>query len=231
MTDDRDARIQGENRIDRQDQGADGKAVPVKAASGPRLRWRVVDIAVASLIGVACALIYQLAALVTSVPWSVINGLLPGLAGLLNGLWLFAGPLAIVIVRKPGAALYGELVAAILESLMGNQWVPAKTLGIGLVQGALAEVVFLALRYRKWNLATTCLSGAASALGCWAFSFFTHLQAINLVGPYGITYLVTTVLSGVLFAGVMVWYLYRAIARTGALERFESGRDINRRRG
>ena len=30
--------------------------------------------------------------------------------------------------------------------------------------------------------------------------------------------------SGVVIAGVVVWYLSRALAATGALERFESGR-------
>ena len=37
-------------------------------------------------------------------------------------------------------------------------------------------------------------------------------------------YLVGSIISGVVIAGVVVWYLSRALAVTGALERFESGR-------
>ena len=32
--------------------------------------------------------------------------------------------------------------------------------------------------------------------------------------------------SGLLIAGILMWYLYRAIARTGALDKFASGREV-----
>ena len=84
------------------------------------LRWRVVDITVASVIGVVSALIYWLIAIGWSIPSHLLNGMLPGLNGLLNGLFLFAAPLGAVVVRKPGAAIYAELVAGVLEALLGN---------------------------------------------------------------------------------------------------------------
>ena len=112
----------------------------------PSKRWRVVDIAVASVIGVASAVIYWVVAMVTTIPWSFLDGVVPGLGGILNGLYLFAGPLASVIVRKPGAAVYAELVAAILESLLGSLWVPVETILIGLLQGFMAELVFMLMR-------------------------------------------------------------------------------------
>ncbi|WP_300765725.1 ECF transporter S component [uncultured Bifidobacterium sp.] len=195
-------------------------------ASGPRLKWRVVDIAVASVIGVASALIYWGVAIVTYAPWSALEAIVPGLAGVFNGLWLFAGPLAAVIVRKPGAAVYAELVAAVLEALMGNVWGGVETVLIGLLQGVLAEVVFLAFSYRRWSLPVVTLSGTLSGIGCWAYSFFTHLQAISATGSYGIVYLITTTLSGAVVAGVLMWYLYVAIGKTGALDAFASGREI-----
>ncbi|BDR52804.1 ABC transporter permease [Bombiscardovia nodaiensis] len=197
---------------------------PQTAQVKHRFRWRVADIAVASVIGVASALIYWLVAMLTAAPWPILEGIVPGLGGLFNGLWLFAGPLALIIVRKPGAGVYAEVVAAVLEALWGSQWVPVETFLIGLLQGAMAELAFLIFAYRKWNLGTTVLSGVLSAIGCWLYSFLTHLQAINIVGPYGIIYVITTAISGALIAGVLVWYLYLAIAKTGALDHFESGR-------
>ncbi|RSX56350.1 ECF transporter S component [Bifidobacterium samirii] len=194
-------------------------------ASKTSYRWRVVDIAVASVIGVASSLVYWLVATLTYTPWSVLDAAVPGLPGLFNGLWLFAGPLALVIVRKPGAGLYAEVVAAVLEALLGNIW-GIGTLYIALVQGAMAEVGFAVFAWRRWNLPVTILSGALSALGCWGYSFFTNMQAIDIAGSYGLVYVLTTVLSGIVFAGVIVWYLYVAIARTGALDKFASGREI-----
>ncbi|EFA23196.1 hypothetical protein BIFGAL_03313 [Bifidobacterium gallicum DSM 20093 = LMG 11596] len=101
----------------------------------PRLKWRVADIAVASVIGVASALIYWVVAIASSAPWGALEAVLPGMGGLINGLWLFAGPLAAIIVRKPGAAIYAEVIAGILEALLGNQWG-----GVGTVLIALDRV-------------------------------------------------------------------------------------------
>ncbi|MEE0654671.1 ECF transporter S component [uncultured Bifidobacterium sp.] len=194
----------------------------------PQLKWRVVDIAVASVVGVASALIYWGVAFFSAAPWGFLEAVVPGLAGVINGLWLFAGPLAAVIVRKPGAALYAEVVAGVLEALMGNAWGGVETFMIAFVQGLGAEIAFAVFLYRKWNLATVTLSGALSGVGCWAYSFLTNLQAIDVGKTYGVVYLLATVVSGALIAGVAMWYLYIAIAKTGALDNFESGRQIRR---
>ncbi len=151
----------------------------------PVLKWRVVDIAVASVIGVASALIYWAVAFFSAAPWSVLEAVVPGLAGVFNGLWLFAGPLAAVIVRKPGAALYAEVVAGVLEALMGNMWGGVETFLIAFVQGLCAEIAFAVFAYRKWNLPVMMFSGALSGLGCWAYSFFTHLQSRTVVRARG----------------------------------------------
>ncbi|MCH9275829.1 ECF transporter S component [Bifidobacterium amazonense] len=195
-------------------------------AATVNFKWRVVDIAVASVIGVASAFIYWIVALVINAPWAALDAIIPGLAGLLNGLWLFAAPLAAIIVRKPGAAIYAEVVAGVLEALMGNQWGGLSTFAIALVQGLFAELAFVFVAYKVWNLGITILSGALAGVGCWGYSFFSNLQAIDLTGPYGIMYLVSTALSGLVIAGVLMWYLYIAIAKTGALDKFASGREV-----
>lgn len=198
------------------------------AVSTPRsLRWRVVDIAVASVVGVVSAFIFWAAVFVYDFLFGPLEGALPGLSGLLNGLWLFAGPLALIIVRKPGAAIYAEIVASVLEALMGNEW-GAATLYIGFIQGLFAELAFLFFAYKVWNLAVTTLSGTLAGLGCWGYSFFTHLQAINWNGSYGLANLVTTLISGALLSGIAMWYLARGLGRTGALDQFASGREVHK---
>lgn len=157
-------------------------------------------------------------------PFSVLQTLLPGLGGLLNGLWLFAGPLSAIIVRKPGSALYCELLASILEALMGNIYGGASVIIPGFFEGLGAEIIFALFFYRVWNIWTVCLSSLLSGFFCWAESFLTDLQAISLSGPYGLSYLLFTLLSS-LITGIGTWYLYRAIAKTGALDRFKSGRE------
>ena len=197
-----------------------------EAVAKANYKWRVVDIVVAAIIAVASGVIFWGWDIVCSAPLALFEGVTPGFEGLLNGFWLFAGPLAAIIVRKPGAALYAEIVAGVLEALMGNMWGGVETFLIALVQGLFAEIAFAVFAYKKWNLGVTVLSGALSGVGCWGYSFFTHLQAIDLGGSYGVVYLITTVLSGALVAGVVMWYLYLGIARTGALDQFASGRAV-----
>jgi len=187
------------------------------------LRWRPVDIAVASVIGVASSIIFWAA---DFLPFDGLQALIPGLGGLLNGLWLFAGPLAAIIIRKPGAAFYTEFLAAFFETFMGDFWGGVKTLLPGIIQGLGAEIAFCLFFYCVWNIWTTLFSGALSGVFCWLYSFLTDLQAIKLTGPYGLAYLYFTILSGTIVAGLFVWIVYKKIAMTGALDRFESGRQI-----
>ncbi|MDO4913722.1 MAG: ECF transporter S component [Bifidobacteriaceae bacterium] len=188
-------------------------------------KWRVVDIAVASVIGVVSSIVYWVAAVGYSVPWTALESVLPGFGGFMNGLWLFAAPLAAVIVRKPGAALYAEMLAAILELTLGNLW-GVDTILIALVQGLFAEIVFAIMRYKVWNVTTVVLSGAVSGIGCWGYTFFTHLSGMEIMGAYGIMYLISTMISGAIVAGALMWYLYVAVAKTGALDAFASGRIV-----
>ena len=83
---------------------------PGGSPTSGRFRWRIVDIVVASVIAVACALIFLLWNVGYEGPASVLKPLLPGLQGLLAGPWLIAGVLGGLIIRKPGAALYLSLI-------------------------------------------------------------------------------------------------------------------------
>ena len=184
-------------------------------------KWRVVDIVVASIIAVASGVIFWAWDLVCAAPMGVLTAVTPGFEGLVNGFWLFAGPLAAIVVRKPGAALYAETLAAFLELTMGNQWGVGGSLIVGIMQGAFAELAFLLFAYRKWNLGTTLLSGAFAGIGCALYYWMTN----PAWGMLRVTwYLATSIVSGLVIAGVLMWAVQRALAATGVLDRFESGR-------
>jgi energy-coupling factor transport system permease protein len=68
-------------------------------------RWRVVDIVVASVIGVASGVIFWAWGLAWT-PLSALLSFTPGVEGILAGGWLFAGVLGGLVIQKPGAALY-----------------------------------------------------------------------------------------------------------------------------
>ena len=128
--------------------------------------WRVVDIVVAAIIAVASGVIFWGWDIVCAAPLAIFGAVTPGFEGLLNAFWLFAGPLAAIIVRKPGAALFAETLAAALELTMGNQWGVGGSLIVGIMQGIGAEIGFAIFAYKKWNMLTTAVSGALAGVGC-----------------------------------------------------------------
>ena len=199
--------------------------IPAQAtARKPRnLRWRVVDIVVASVIGVASGLIF-FAWNTAYVPLSApLTPLLPGLQALLGGGWLFAGVLGGLIIRKPGAALYTELLAAVVSTLIGNQWGPL-TLVSGLAQGLGAELVFAVFLYANYRAYVAVLAGAGAGLALAINDLV--LWYPGSAAAFATIYTVSAVVSGAVIAGLLSWLAMRGLARTGALGRFAAGREI-----
>ncbi len=184
-------------------------------------RWRVVDLVTATAIAAASGLVFWMWDFICTAPLTLFSAVTPGFEGILNAFWLFAGPLATIIIRKPGAALYAETVAAMLELLLGNQWGAGGSLVVGIMQGVGAELGFALLAYRVWNLASTMLSGALAGLGCGIYYWITNPGWGVLRAS---VYLATSVVSGALIAGGLSWVLYRMLMKTGALDHFASGR-------
>jgi len=197
------------------------------ARSTRRLRWRIVDIVVASVVGVASGLIFALWGIGYVGPKTLLEPLLPGLQGLLDGPWLFAGVLGALIIRKPGAALYVETLAAVVSALVGSQWGGFLTVEAGLVQGLGAEIVFLIFAYRVWNLPVAILAGAGAALTGGINNLLLWFAGSGT--EFTVIYLISTVVSGAVIAGLLSWLLARGLAATGALDRFASGRAVRDR--
>ncbi|MFV0319080.1 MAG: ECF transporter S component [Microbacterium sp.] len=191
-----------------------------------RFRWRVVDIVVASVIAVACAFVFYAWNIGYEVPSALLKPLLPGLQGLLAGPWLLAGVLGGLVIRKPGAALYTELVAATISALIGNQWGPL-TMVSGITQGLGAELVFLVFLYGVWRLPVAVLAGAGAGLACGITDRILWYAGADTL--FTVVYIAATTVSGAVIAGLGGWLLMRALAATGALSRFVAGRDVARR--
>ncbi|TQJ30182.1 ECF transporter S component [Microbacterium sp. SLBN-146] len=190
-------------------------------------RWRIVDIVVASVIGVASGLIFLLWNIGYLGPKTLLEPLAPGLQGLLDGPWLFAGVLGALIIRKPGAAIYTETLAAVVSALVGNTWGGFLTIEAGLVQGLGAEVIFLLFFYRRWSLPVAILAGAGAALFGGINNLILWFAGAD--ATFVVIYLASTILSGAVIAGALSWVLARGLAATGALDRFASGREARAR--
>ncbi|MFI7074518.1 ECF transporter S component [Micromonospora sediminicola] len=185
-------------------------------------RWRTVDIVVASVIAVAFGVVFWAWGLL----WSATDAafaFFPPAQALLYGVWLIPAVLASLIIRKPGAALYCETVAAIVSALLGSQWASIVILQ-GLMQGIGAELAFAAFHYRSFRLPVAVLAGALTGLGAAIFDFVYWNKAYELTS-YRIPYALITIVSATIVAGLGAHLLTRALANTGVLDRFPAGRD------
>lgn len=192
------------------------------ATTTARLQWRAVDIVVAAVLGVATGLIFWVWNSIGYAGYEALNTLTPGFGGLATGLWYLGGPLGMLVIRKPGAAIFVELLAAAVSAGLGNQW-GLPTLASGVAQGLGAEIVFALVAYRAFNAAITVLSGALAGAAAWLNELVVFGNAAKGT-TFNAIYLVANVLSGALLAGVVALILVRLLAATGALDRFAAGR-------
>jgi energy-coupling factor transport system substrate-specific component len=179
-------------------------------------RWRVVDIVVAAVLGVAAGLVFWLWSLAYQ-PLSVVLGFTPGLEGLTAGGWLFAGILGGLIIRRPGAAIFTSVVAGVVEALLGNAWGTGNII-FALVQGLGAEIGIALFAYASSRIYVAMIAGALSGV---ANVLITIPLYYSGVVPLVVTvYAVSAIVSGILLGGVVAWALARGLARAGALARF-----------
>lgn len=188
-----------------------------------RLHWRVVDIVVASILGVACGLIFLLWNTVGYAWFMAMDSLTPGLGGLATGIWLLGGVIGGLVIRKPGAAIFVEVLAASVSAALGSQW-GIETLYSGLAQGLGVEIVLAIFAYRNFKLPVAALSGIGAGIGAFILELFTSANLAKSL-EFNLIYLSCLMVSGALLAGVLGYYLVRALARTGALDRFAVGRE------
>lgn len=192
------------------------------SAARANFSWRNIDIIIAAVIGVAVGLIFVIWNIIGGAGYEAVNALTPGLGGVVAGMWFLGGPLGAYIIRKPGAAIFVEVIAATVSALIGNQW-GITTLYSGLAQGLGAELVFLILAYKSYNLATVVISGLMAGVGAWTYELFTGNLAKTF--EFNVIYLISTALSGAVLAGLLAYFLAKALATTGALDRFAIGRE------
>jgi energy-coupling factor transport system substrate-specific component len=180
--------------------------------------WRVVDIVVAAVIAVAFGVVFQ----AWNILWEATTFFAPPIRGAIYGVWMVPAVLVPLIVRRPGAALFGETVAATASMVFGAQW-GLLTVVYGLAQGAAAELIFAFGLYRVWSLPAALGAGAAAGLAGALLDlavFYAEWGA-----DWQLLYVALVVVSASAIAGLGSWLLVRALVATGVLRDFAVGRD------
>lgn len=156
--------------------------------------------------------------------YDIISPLLKtfGLSGLLEGVWQMGGIFFAYIIRKPGSAFLGAVIAAAVEGLI-SQWGFSALLS-GVCQGLPVELLFLATSYKVWNRFNCALAGTLSALGGYIITYFWYGY-----GAFGLNFnlinLGCSLVSGALLGGLLARHLANRLAASGVLNQFQISSD------
>jgi energy-coupling factor transport system substrate-specific component len=135
---------------------------------------------------------------------------------LIYGMWFIAATVAFLIIRKPWVALLAETAAASGEFIAGSEW-GLEVLFYGLIQGLLAELVFAAFRYKRFDVFTVSLAAAASTIGSLVLDFYKGY--IEQLAPWNLTLFIGARFVGaILIAGVFAYSLVKALEATGVTQ-------------
>lgn len=187
------------------------------APAMPDSEWRSRDIVVVAVIGVAFGLVFWAWGLLWNGPLAFLGALALPVLDLGYAVWLIPAVLAPLIVRKPGAALFAELVAAGLSALLGSLW-SVDTLLSGFVQGAGAELVFAFTLYRRWGFPVLAIAALAAAAAAWIHDWVLYYPDIDMTIQL-VRGLFMAISAVVIVAGGSV-ALHRALRQAGVLEGF-----------
>lgn len=188
-------------------------------ARRPLLAYRTVDLVLTVAIGVVFGVVF--------VGWGQVYNLItplqaafPPAVGLLTGVFFLPALLAALIVRRPGAALLAEVIAAFLSIGLGGQWGFGAILS-GMIQGAGVELAFALTAYRRFTLPVAILGSVLSGLFEWVFERFVYYAEWSWT--FAFAHLGFFLVSSVLLCGVLGWALVKLLVGTGALSAFPAG--------
>ena len=199
------------------------------AVGGP-LAWRSVDLVTTAILGVALGVAFWgWDLLLYPAVSALLNTAFPPLASLTLGVWVLPAVVGGLVVRRPGAALLCEIVAATVEALLGNQW-GLNVMISGALQALGVEIILAVFLWKGFRLGVAVLAGALSAileLCCWEWWVYQGEYTLSMK----LVALGCAVVSCSAISGLGGWGLVRAMAATGALNAFPAGREHLVRRG
>src|SRR5471030_1141214 len=193
-------------------------------ATRPLMGWRGVDLITAAMLAVAFGVMFWgFDTFIYPIVGTVTAGFPPA-GELILGVWLIPAVVGALVIRRPGAALFTELVAANVELFLGNKWGVAVLLS-GVLQGLGVELVLALFRHRRFGLVVAVLGGTLSAVFEIVFyEWYSYVAEYST--PWKAIYLACGMVSGAIIAGAGGWALVRGLARAGALNAFPPGQEV-----
>lgn len=171
--------------------------------------WQVKDIIFLTLLAIFFGLIYQGSSYLYYA--LAATPLKPYANDLLLGIWLMAGPLAGILLKRKGATFLGEFLAATVEMLLFSSW-GATNLITGALQGATSELGFATTGYRNFGKRGLFFGVIYLAVVTFVWDYFqSGYQAYPI--SMLLSLFVIRVLSISFFDGILIYQIAKLVTK------------------
>ncbi|WP_262177144.1 ECF transporter S component [Saccharococcus sp. Marseille-Q5394] len=174
--------------------------------------WKLKEVVLMSLFSVVFGIVYLLFLHVGNI-WAGFIG--PIAYEWIFGIWFIVSIICMYIIRKPGAAVISETIAAAIEVLLGNAVGPRLILA-GIIQGLGAEAAFAATRYRRFDIWVLMLAGVGASVFSFIYGYFLGGFTVFSTG-YVLLMLGIRIASGAVIAGIGGKAVVDGLLATGSL--------------
>lgn len=186
----------------------------MQTVSESKHTWSLRDVIFLAIIAIFFGVIYQL--------WSfayyaiAATPLKPYANDLTIGVWLMAGPLAGVLLKRIGATVIAEILAAAVEMMLFSSWGAANLIA-GFVQGIGNELGFAMTGYKNWSKLGLLLSSIMATIVTFGWDWFQSGYSAYHFGMIVTLFIIRFISIG-FFAGILVYWINQLVAKTNLLK-------------
>lgn len=181
-------------------------------------KWTVKDVIMLAFLAFLFGVVFMGAGFLSAMLSAVLTplGLAPFTSATMFGLFIMAGPMAGVLIRKKGSSLLGEVLAALAEMLYGSYFGPGVLLS-GLIQGFGTELGFIVTGYKRFDTVPLVYGAIGASVLSFIYKFFQ-----SGYGTYSLTFIIALfivrLISALIFGVVMVQLIMKGYNRVQRLE-------------
>ena len=183
-----------------------------------KYQWKLKDVLMIAIAAVLFGVVYLGCTYAGGFLYGILAPLGMGSIGYepFYGIYFMAAAFGIYVMRKPGTGLIAEVLAAVIECLLGNFFGPIIILS-GIVQGLGFEAIIALKRYKKFDK-ITMIEGA---ILCSIFTLIYNLivSGYNKIAlPILLLMLGVRIISAIIFDGLITPILADGLAKAGVLK-------------
>jgi energy-coupling factor transport system substrate-specific component len=184
------------------------------------MKWETKEIVIVAMLAAVIGVVFTLMD-AAYMPLSAILG--PTFMELTFGVYLLSAALPMYIARKPGFAVFGALVTAGVNLLLGSPYGIQLVLA-GVLQAAGTEIGYLVGGKYRGNYINIAATGVLAALFVFARDYFVFGYSTigwNVLVPQ----LIVRILSAIIIGALLVKGLTAALKATGLLKDFNCSKN------